>query len=209
MCAQTLGQASATPSPNLGREQMICAADESVKGAVMMRLISIAKLLCLALLLTGCSDPEHDPTLGEPGPHGEPGPGLQQVHSIEFRVREADYFAALTEFYEFGHVEAFDIFQFGECFGHVLGSLPGKEFEPCIGMYALKGGPTKAHMTFTILATSLNRLDRNDFITCRIGIYVHSTYPPVASIGPNFASRVDEKLRELDARVAAAIPSQQ
>lgn len=171
-----------------------------------LHLESYTTTLWVVLLLVGCTDREHDPTQGEPGPNGEPG-GLRQVDSIEFRVRPADFLSALTSFYEFGHAEAFDIFKFGDCFASVLDQISNGRNEPCIGMYAVKGSPAKVHMTFTILSTSFNQLDRNDFLAWRVAIYVHSTYPPVAGIGPNFASRVDHKLRELDARVAAAMPS--
>lgn len=169
-----------------------------------MRLsgLSIATMLCLTLLLTACSDPEHDPTLGEPGPNGEPSPAMHHAHSIEFRVTRADYAAALTEFYEFTEAEVFETFKFGDCFEDILADEPADEVVPCIGMYAMKGGPIKAHMTFSILRKSSQRLKSDDFLTCRVDVYVHGTYPPVANIGPNFVTRVDGKLRVFDARVA-------
>jgi hypothetical protein len=126
---------------------------------------------------------------------------MHHAHSIEFRVTRADYAAALTEFYESTQAEIFETFKFGDCFNDILADKPAEKVVPCIGMYATKGGPIKAHMTFSILDKSSRRLEPNDFLTCRVDVYVHGTYQPVANIGPNFATRVDGKLREFDARV--------
>lgn len=157
---------------------------------------------CVCLWLAACHDP-YDPTPYEPGPKGEPGL-LPKVHSKEFRVSERDYFGALNEFYSFAHAAGFERIDFGDCFADILDFvIDEREQMPCLGVYAVKGTPTKAHMTFNILARDLGRLDYNDFLTCRVDIYINTAYNPVLGLAPTFAANVDGKLEEFDRRVAA------
>jgi hypothetical protein len=172
-----------------------------------MNRLAALLLMCVALLL-GC-DQRYDASLGQPGPNGEPR-DLKHVHSVQFNVAVGDYFTALNEFYSFAHAETFDNFRFGKCFNGILEkSADGQAGLPCIGTYAVKGSPVKAHMTFTVVAKSFNRRGGNDFLTCRIDIYSHDTYRYVAGIAPNFQSRVEGKLRQLDRKVAARTDAKQ
>jgi hypothetical protein len=168
-------------------------------GRVVQRGLSVA-VMCVAMLLGACRDP-YDADV-DPGHKGEPGSALKQVYSKEFRVVEGDYFAALNDFYSFAHAQVFERIDFGDCFSRILDFVPDKEGMACIGVFAAKGAPTKAHMTFTILARALNRFDRNDHLTCRIDIYINDSYEPVRTIAPSFQERIDSRLQEFDRRVA-------
>ena len=150
----------------------------------------------MAAALAACSD-EYDADT-EPGWNGKPGSALQQVYSQEFRVAKGDYFAALNEFYSFAVREGFERIDFGMCFADVPDFRSNESLAPCIGMFAAKGAPTKAHMTFTIAARSFYRLDHKDYLTCRIDIYINGSYAPARTIAPDFRETVDSRLQELD-----------
>lgn len=159
--------------------------------------------ILVGLLLTACVDSKHDPNPYEPGPNGEPGK-LPNVHSKQFRVAKRDYFTAMNEFYSFARAQGFDKVDFGSCFGDILDddAVDENKHLPCLGVYAIKGSPIKAHMTFTVLNKDFNRLDYNDFLTCRIDIYIHEGYRLVLDLGADFQTEVDARLEALDRKVA-------
>lgn len=156
----------------------------------------------IGLLLVACVNSEHDPNPHEPGLNGEPGK-LPNVHSKQFRVPKRDYFTALNEFYSFARAQGFDKVDFSSCFGDILDDIAIDENKhlPCLGLYAIKGSPTRAHMTFTVLNKDFNRLDYNDFLTCRIDIHISERYRLVLDLGSEFQAEVDDRLEALDRKV--------
>src|SRR5690606_18415074 len=89
------------------------------------------------------------------------------------------------------------------CFADILDStIDENQHLPCLGLYAVKGAPTKAHMTFTVLNKDFHRFDYNDFLTCRIDIYINDGYRPVLELGLDFQADVDARLEALDRKVA-------
>jgi hypothetical protein len=158
-----------------------------------------AAMLVLAMAVAACHD-GYDADV-DPGPNGEPGSALKHVYSKQFRVAKADYFTALGEFYSFADTQVFEKIDFGDCFNVVLDFVSNERAAPCIGMFAAKGAPTKAHMTFMIVARSFNRLDRNDHLICRVDLYINEGYQPVRTLASLLTERVDGKLQELDRRV--------
>jgi hypothetical protein len=167
----------------------------------------LASLIGLLLIACGHGSRDgrsaHDRSPFEPGSNGEPGQ-LPRVHSSQFRVAKRDYFSAMNEFYSFAREHGFDKVGFGPCFGHIL-EVGDDENEhlPCPGVYAVKGSPTKAHLTFTVLNKDFNRLDYNDFLTCRIDLHVSHSYRPVLDLAQDFRAVVDPRLDALDHKVAA------
>ncbi|HEY0943103.1 MAG TPA: hypothetical protein VGE08_23665 [Steroidobacter sp.] len=156
----------------------------------------------LGLLLAACGHSGHDPNPHEPGPNGEPGK-LPNVHARQFRVAKRDYFTAMNEFYSFVRAQGFDKVGFGSCFGDILDDSADDENKhlPCLGVYAVKGSPARAHMTFTVLNKDFDRLDYNDFLTCRIDIHIHEAYQRVLDLRSDFHAEVDARLEALDRKV--------
>lgn len=164
-------------------------------------------MICIAVMLGACRDP-YDADV-EPGSNGEPGSALKHVYAKEFRVSKGEYFAALNEFYSFAHAQRFEVIGFGDCFADLLDIRFNERTLPCIGMYAAKGAPTKAHMTFTIVAKSFNRSDYNDHLTCRIDVHINDFYQPVRTIAPSFQEHVESRLQEFDRKVEAGVNRKQ
>jgi hypothetical protein len=164
-------------------------------------------MICLAATLAACHDP-YDADV-EPGPNGEPGSALKQVYSREFKVAKGDYFAALSEFYAFASREGFEKIDFGNCFAGILDTVSNEKVAPCIGMFAAKGAPTKAHMTFTIVARSFYRSDHHDHLTCRIDLYINDSYQPAHTLAPSLRESVDSRLQQFDRTVAHALTEKQ
>lgn len=163
-------------------------------------LTTLVSIACS--LLIACSHPQQDPAPSEAGHGGEPGK-LPNVHSKQFRVAKRDYFTAMNEFYSFVRAQGFDEVDFAPCFSRILDSARDEnQHLPCLGLYAIKGSPSKAHMTFTVLNKDFNRSDYNDFLTCRIDIYVNESYQPVLELGADFRADVDGRLEALDRKVA-------
>src|SRR5262249_10231339 len=147
----------------------------------MRAIVLIALMSCICLpAMAAIQEPPEVKDL-DPRPNGEPGPAMTQVYVKEFRVKLDDYFSALNEFYSFARVQVFEQIEFTECFSSILDRTKTRDV-PCVGVFAVKGSPPKAHMTFSVVAKSTNTTLRDAYLTCRIGIYVHSTYKPVQGL---------------------------
>lgn len=164
-----------------------------------MRKSLILAVTVVAVTLGACHD-RYDADV-EPGPNGEPGSALAHAYGREFKVAKDEYFAALNEFYSFASRQGFEKIDFGSCFAGILDIVSNEAVAPCIGMFAAKGTPTKAHMTFTIVARSFYRSDQHDQLACRIDLYVNDSYEPARTIAPSLRESVDSRLQEFDRAV--------
>jgi len=138
----------------------------------------------------------------EPRPNGAPGKSLDQVYLREFRVSEADYFAALNEFYVFSLSQRGSV-RVAECFNDVLRLSIGEKTSPCIVMYSTIGAPTKVHLSFNVVDRVLSGPGQDSFIY-QVGIYVKSNYDPALQVAPAFVANVEKTLLSYDRDRAAS-----
>lgn len=154
----------------------------------------IVLVFCLSALAS-CRSEYHADT--EAGPDGEAGADLVKVYSKEFVVAKDAYFKALDLFYTFANVQDFERIETGRCFSSTVDFTVLRLDDPCIALWASKGAPTKAHMTFTVVEKQYRPSFPNTYLRSRIEIFVYRTYEPVQGIHAQFSVEVEPKLANL------------
>jgi len=171
---------------------------------MLEKTISALTCIIVILLAIGCSN-EYDSSQYERGDRGEPPSALSQIYSKEFKVSKASYFGSLSEFYEYTEVNKFEDIEFHECFSKAL-SLKVDEMEyPCIAITAMKGAPTKAYVSFSVLGRDFNNTQKaEDHIKYKVEVY---TLNKNIVLDHMFSAEFEDKLLEFGRQVIDKRPN--
>lgn len=162
-----------------------------------LRHVALLLTVSVCTVLASCRSEYYANT--EPGLKGEAGSDLQKIYSHKFSVQREKYFEALDAFYSFSAANEFELTSTGKCFDSTIDIRILKLKEPCIALWAARGAPTKAHMTFTVIERNFFEPDRRDYLKCQIEIFINDNYQPVQSIGTAFQEQVEPRLNDLGA----------
>jgi hypothetical protein len=156
-----------------------------------------AAQILLVLSLSALASCNSEYALSEPDPNGEAGRELVKVYSKEFVIPKQAYFKALDLFYTFANVQVFEHIETGRCFSSTVVDSILRLDNPCIAIWARKGGPTKAHMTFTVVEKQYRPSDSSTYLRSRIEIFIYQTYAPVQGIPVQFSGEVEPQFAKL------------